>query len=92
MKTLSLLITIEEDKQFLQLQREGRIGYMGQEGTTLSSPEFEWPRERLLLLNEGPKKTLEKRNQKLLVTQLCRVTVTEIILMKHNKNVESICS
>lgn len=33
------LITIEEDRQFLQLQREGRIGYMAQEDKVLSAKE-----------------------------------------------------
>ena len=40
------LITIEEDKQSLQLQRDGRIGYMGQEDTALSALEVRMPERK----------------------------------------------
>ena len=58
------LNTVEEDKQFLQLQREGRIGYIGQEDRALSSLEVRMAERKATAAERKAKEDLRKRNQK----------------------------
>ena len=58
------VITIEEDRQFLQLQRDGRIGYMAQEDTALSILEGRILERKAAAAKRKDKEDTRKEGQK----------------------------